>query len=412
MKVDHSETNETIVLCDVLIALLRNNVAILVIDDAHHMSSESWRILINIAKRQMDTLIVLTLLIRQALQDDKEYKSGRLGLKAFSETDQEMTLLEMAHTAGRSMAKKMLLLESDLEVCQDEYDELKANCIFTTVGTEKRDEVNDSNRNEIVDHDSKCHLHELELRPLSRSGLVELIKAATTAEHDISSGTINTVMDITRGNPVLIWKLIRYFYDSDYSNFDKAIGQLCDNSLIVSLIENLSNVQKSVLKYCATIGAEFSINILLYVYQQRENCLARQQLLDIISDLMSSGLIVRMSEEYYRFKTPLIRKFIYALVPPSVAAIMHHDIAAHIRHRYSDDPSVYSSLSYHYTNSSNTGTNAIDAFTFSFKTAEKYLMERRLLEIIPFLETSAKFVKCRDEVRTCTCTTENFFYYH
>lgn len=86
------------------------------------------------------------------------------------------------------------------------------------------------------------------------------------------------------------------------------------------------------------------------------------------------------------------------MIPPSVAAIMHSDIAAHLRHRYTDDPTVFSSLSYHYANSSSSGTNAIEAYRYSMKTAKKYLEERRLLEIMPFLEISCNFVKNRDEV--------------
>ena len=99
------DTNETLVISDVLRTLLQNNVAILVIDDAHHMSRDSWRVLITLAKQPVDTLIILTLLIKETLQNDKEYKSDREGLRIFSETKQELTMLEMAHTAGRSMAK-------------------------------------------------------------------------------------------------------------------------------------------------------------------------------------------------------------------------------------------------------------------------------------------------------------------
>lgn len=85
--------------------MLKNNVAILVIDDAHHMSSDSWRILVTLSKHHMEALIILTLLTNESLQTDKEYKSDRQGLKLFSETKQELTMLEMAHSAGRSMAK-------------------------------------------------------------------------------------------------------------------------------------------------------------------------------------------------------------------------------------------------------------------------------------------------------------------
>lgn len=133
MQNDGYETNETVVLGDILLTLLKNNVAILVIDDAHHMGSESWRILINIAKQHIDTLIVLTLLVKETLHNDKRYKTDRQGLSAFSETEQEKTMLEMAHTAGRSMAKGLLTIESELEFCQDEYDELKDSCIFAPV---------------------------------------------------------------------------------------------------------------------------------------------------------------------------------------------------------------------------------------------------------------------------------------
>lgn len=397
------ETNETIVLGDLLATLLHNNIAMLVIDDAHFMSSDSWRILVNISKQVFDALIVLTLLVKEALHTDRAYKADRAGLQKFSETKQEMTMLEMAHTAGRSMAKGLIDSESELDFCQDEYDELKSSCVFVPISSRSSINLHGSPIPAMSHQTSSSmvkenFVYELKLQALTPKGVQELIKAALMLDRNLDSSTISVVMDISHGNPFLVWKIIRFFGDSDYSDFDQAVGQLCDNSLIVSLIEGLSIVQKSVLKYCATIGEEFSIDVLLNVFPKHEKKLTRSQVHDVVTDLMNGGLIVRISDHFYRFKTSLIRKFIYALIPPSVASTMHNDIAAHLQNRYSDDSKIYSSLSYHYTNSSNSGTNAIQAFTFSFKTAEKYLEEMRLLEIMPFLQTCCEYMKSRNEV--------------
>jgi len=403
------ESNETQVLGDVLATLLHNNIAMLVIDDAHFMSSQSWRIMINVSKKEIDALIILTLLVKETLRTDKSFKLDRAGLQKFSETEQERTMLEMAHTAGRSMAKGLIDQESELDFCQDEYDELKGSCIYVPLASRSTANIVASQRANLVSsrqqQQQQSHsyrtkenfLHELKIEALTPRVVEELMKTALMLDQPLNPDTIATVMNISHGNPFLIWKVIRFFNESDYSNIDIAIGQLKDNSLIVSLIEGLSIVQKSVLKYCATIGEEFNIDVLLNVFPKNEKHLTRAQVHDVVMDLMNSGLIVRISDNYFRFQTSLIRKFIYALIPPSVAAAMHNDIASHIQNRYSNDSKVYSSLSYHYTNSSNSGTNAIQAYKFSLKTAEKYLDEMRLLEIMPFLQTCCEYMKNRNE---------------
>lgn len=172
----------------------------------------------------------------------------------------------------------------------------------------------------------KNYLHELKVEPLVQRSVMELIKVTLALDQPITDETLTIVMDITHGNPSMLWKIIRYFNDSDYTDFDQAIGQLCDNSLIVSLIEGFTNVQKNVLKYCAAIGEEFSFQVLLSVFPKNEKNLTRAQLYDVLTDLISSGLIVRISNNYYSFKSSLIRKFMYALIPPSVAALMHNEI--------------------------------------------------------------------------------------
>ena len=255
-----------------------------------------------------------------------------------------------------SHSLRLLESESELDFCQDEYDELKDECEYVSVGstvnprptpatesTRVKSErcrplstknhrgshgentlsaMKESEAREVCDN----HLYEIKVDPLTMRGVQELIIAALALDTPLREDTLTIIMDVTHGNPSLLWKIIRYFNDSDYKIFDQAISQLCDNSLIVSLIEGFTNVQKNVLKYCATIGEEFSFTVLLSVFPKNEKHLTRAQLYDVMTDLMNSGLIVRISKSYFSFKSSLIRKFIYALIPPSVAALMHCEI--------------------------------------------------------------------------------------
>jgi predicted ATPase len=122
---------------------------------------------------------------------------------------------------------------------------------------------------------------------------------------------IETISDISQGNPSLIWKIINHLKEEGSIDIDMMTLSMSDNGLILSLLKAYTHLQLVILKTASVIGEEFSVRILKLIVP-----VAIEPSIDASLDLfVDNGFLFNLGDGFYGFSSSLLRKMIYDLIP-------------------------------------------------------------------------------------------------
>jgi hypothetical protein len=122
---------------------------------------------------------------------------------------------------------------------------------------------------------------------------------------------IETISDISQGNPSMIWKIMKHLKEEGDVDLEIIIQSMSDNALILSLLKSYSHLQLVILKTASVIGEEFSVRILKLLIP-----LSIGPSIDVSLDLfVDNGFLFNLGDGFYGFSSSLLRKMIYDLIP-------------------------------------------------------------------------------------------------
>ena len=154
-------------------------------------------------------------------------------------------------------------------------------------------------------------LHEIMLEPFSIDTTTKLVTRELSAiAHTINEDAITTIANVSQGSPLLLWKIIEYAKESNFRDIDAVAASINDNSLIIFMMEKVSQTQRVIMKAASIIGESFDISVL-------EDIVGDMKLYveTACRTLEEMGLLVELSQGTYCFSSPSMRKFVYDLIP-------------------------------------------------------------------------------------------------
>ena len=135
----------------------------------------------------------------------------------------------------------------------------------------------------------------------------ELPKGAS----DMTAETLAIIAEVSQGNPFFLWKIIKFIKESNIENVNSVAVGIRDNSLIIFMLDRVSEKQRMVLKTASVIGETFKTDILEEILPPAMAALVESACMS----LTRKGLLVNISSRVFTFSSPLVRKFVYDLVP-------------------------------------------------------------------------------------------------
>ena len=148
--------------------------------------------------------------------------------------------------------------------------------------------------------------------PMSLSDIKKLLQQEVpNGVADMTPTTLSIIAEVSHGNMFLLWKIIEFIKKSNVSNINSVAVCIRDNSLIIFMLDKVSEKQRMVLKAASVIGETFEVDILEEVMSR----IISRLVTNLCSSLARKGLLTSSSPGVYVFSSPLIRKFVYDLVP-------------------------------------------------------------------------------------------------
>ena len=197
------------------------------------------------------------------------------------------------------------------------------------------------------------------LRRLSQKDSSIMIASLLNAEK-IPDVLVKLVYERTDGNPFFIEEVLKSLIeDGIIDPNDKAWYYRMDLSkltlpatikdIVTRRVDRLSEDAEKVLEVAATIGREFSYDILSNVIEGDE-----ESLLDAIDELIESRLIIEESSEIreeYRFDHPTVREVVYNSLSRGKKRLLHKKVALALElvSKGKESEKVYN-LAYHFYN--------------------------------------------------------------
>lgn len=209
------------------------------------------------------------------------------------------------------------------------------------VGTYRPDLVRDDHPVSSLIHTLRQddQLTEIELGPLSRS------EAAALAE-DVAGREVNpAVMDClhreTEGNPLFIVETVRAGLPDDVRELASG-GMVCVprplpkrmREAILARIAQLSPLSRSLAELAATIGREFSFDVLRGASDASDD-----RLVQGLDELWQQRIIREQGEDTYDFSHDKLREILYAELSEARRRLLHRRVARALERVYPDDGS-------------------------------------------------------------------------
>jgi predicted ATPase len=87
-----------------------------------------------------------------------------------------------------------------------------------------------------------------------------------------------------------------------------------DHQLLMGcVLDKFTDAEKNVIKCAAVIGEEFSLDLLVCILAP----FLLGELEDLLLSLVDGGVIFRMADGVFSFRSSLVRGFTYSLIPPT-----------------------------------------------------------------------------------------------
>lgn len=190
----------------------------------------------------------------------------------------------------------------------------------------------------------KEHFNELNLSPLSDDHSKEMIMQAfhldVLPEHEI-----NNILQITGGNPFYIEEWIAYINNYQMKH-DQSVEEIIKksppptslNSLILSRIDTLDKLSKSVLQSAAIMGMDFYGSILQSLQEKLQTGI---KISDVLDALIEKDLIYKGSIDQYSFKHILARDVIYEAILKSNRKMLHREIGYILEDNFTENKNLF-----------------------------------------------------------------------
>ncbi|MEM2900971.1 MAG: DUF2791 family P-loop domain-containing protein [Thermoplasmata archaeon] len=226
---------------------------------------------------------------------------------------------------------------------------------------------------DLLENQGKAHPLTDIIKRMSREGLYAKVTLRRLSQKDsslmissllniekIPEGLVKLVYEHTEGNPFFIEEVLKSLVeDGIIDTKDRTWHFRMDLSklslpatikdIVTRRVDRLSEDAEKVLEVAATIGREFSFDILLAAIEGDE-----EALLDAIDELIESRLIIEESNdnrEEYRFDHPTVREVVYNSLSRGKKRLLHRKVALALESvsKGKESEKVYN-LAYHFYN--------------------------------------------------------------
>ena len=128
---------------------------------------------------------------------------------------------------------------------------------------------------------------------------------------DMTEETLGIIAHVSQGNPFFLSRIIKFIKESNIENVNSVAVGIRDNSLIIFMLERVSEKQRMILKAASVLGGTFELDLLEAIVPSAISSLVNSA----CHSLARKGLLVSLSPGIFRFSSPLVRKFVRDLVP-------------------------------------------------------------------------------------------------
>ncbi len=263
------------------------------------------------------------------------------------------TSLEFLHSLARRCAQHPLLL----------------------VLTYRPDEMHSELRHYLAQLDRERLAHEVVLLPLSRREVEALLESISGEEQTMPAAAVDALYELTEGNPFFLEEILKSLplseiIGSAYENRERQpLGELVIPRSIQDAVqlrlERVSSAGREVAMLAAVAGRRFDFTLLQHLTQQDE-----RELLRLMKELISAGLVVEESAEEFAFRHTLTREAIYAQLLLRERKALHRTIAEAMERLYASRPDIHlTKLADHFYEAEVWER----AFTYSWRAGERAL---------------------------------------
>ena len=156
-------------------------------------------------------------------------------------------------------------------------------------------------------------LQQLLVVPMSSSAIETLLRQEMpSVTHEMTPATLAVITNVSQGNPFLLWKIVKFAKESNADDINSVVECIRDNSLIIFMLDNVPEKQRMILKAASVIGESFDMDILEEVTPRS---MTTSMVRSLCVSLSRKGLLVNAAPDVFSFASPLIRKFVYDLIP-------------------------------------------------------------------------------------------------
>ncbi len=192
-------------------------------------------------------------------------------------------------------------------------------------------------------------LTEIDLSPLTRAETGAL--ASNVAERDLPSGLVDCLYNETEGNPLFIVETVRAGLPDEVVESPSG-GFVClprplpsrVKDALAARLDQLSPLARSLAELAATIGRDFTFDVLAAASDAGENRLVRG-----LDELWQRRIIREQAENAYDFSHDKLREMAYAGLSEARRRMLHRHVAAALETVHADNlDAVAAQVAAHY----------------------------------------------------------------
>lgn len=201
---------------------------------------------------------------------------------------------------------------------------------------------------------TKIELHELTVAEAESAIRAKLVQLYPAHSDSLPVGLVTTLMARTQGNPFYLEELLNYVRDRGLDPADIENIELPNSlhTLILSRIDQLSEMEKSTLRVASIIGRLFRARWLVGYYPELGNFSAVQASLNVLETLDITPLDSPEPELAYLFKHIVTHEVTYESLPFATRAKLHEQLARYLERAYPKALPL-EALAFHYERSDN-----------------------------------------------------------
>jgi len=235
---------------------------------------------------------------------------------------------------------------------------------------------------------------------------VEAMLSRSLKVPKVDPNLVASVLEVSSGNPFWCKLVGEYIQKSNLKSFTVDQGAVVDSLqfLIVFRFEMLSSEQHLILKYGSVVGEKVDLKLLTRLVPPQ----LRDTLDYNLRLICENGLLMCASRasSLYAFQNEIVRKSIYDLIPPSLAAQLHLELAEYIESfNASNVEPHYVSLAHHYGSAvaarahyGAAGSSISTAFYYTWRSMQKAVTVGNFTSALAFGQTARQYLTIARDV--------------